>query len=554
MMIPLERSKWMVLVATIWIQAFTGTNFDFPSYSTQLKSVLEISQLQLNYLSMASDFGKLFGWCSGIFLLYFPTWIVLFMAAFLGLFGYGLQWLLIQRLVSFPYIMAFLLCLSSGCSITWFNTICFVLCIKNFPENWPLAVSLSVSFNGVTAALYNLIVTKISSDAKNGSYLILNAFLPLITSVAALIPILQQPCSRKNLHVENAADKEDAYTFGFLYLLAAGTGLYLFFLDTTSQNIFIVATLLLVLPMVWLKFRIFLFNEELRSEGHPVEGPSYSLVEINNYEELSEESLSSISNQKSFGCRVFDKMIEKDRVTVIGEEHTVRMLVTRCDFWLYFVAYFCGGTIGLVYSNNLGQISQSRGYVSETRSLVTIYSTCSFFGRLISAGPDLVGGFYPSKTYTKRYTTTRTGWLALSLVPMPIAFLMLVLSGTESALSTATGLIGISSGFVFSAAVSITSELFGSKSSGINHNILITNIPLGSLLYGALGAVIYDNQIKSSAEVVVVGGSKVCMGRNCYNETFGWWGCVSLFGLAASFLLFLRTKGAYQRRHWISRV
>ncbi|KVH91395.1 Major facilitator superfamily domain, general substrate transporter, partial [Cynara cardunculus var. scolymus] len=367
-------------------------------------------------------------------------------------------------------ISAFLLCLSSGCSITWFNTICFVLCIKNFPENWPLAVSLSVSFNGVTAALYNLIVTKISSDAKNGSYLILNAFLPLITSVAALIPILQQPCSRKNLHVENAADKEDAYTFGFLYLLAA-------------------------------------------------------------------ESLSSISNQKSFGCRVFDKMIEKDRVTVIGEEHTVRMLVTRCDFWLYFVAYFCGGTIGLVYSNNLGQISQSRGYVSETRSLVTIYSTCSFFGRLISAGPDLVGGFYPSKTYTKRYTTTRTGWLALSLVPMPIAFLMLVLSGTESALSTATGLIGISSGFVFSAAVSITSELFGSKSSGINHNILITNIPLGSLLYGALGAVIYDNQIKSSAEVVVVGGSKVCMGRNCYNETFGWWGCVSLFGLAASFLL-----------------
>nr|GEW65060.1 protein nuclear fusion defective 4-like [Tanacetum cinerariifolium] len=93
-----EWRKWMVLVATIWIQAFTGTNFNFPSYSSELKSALEITQVELNYLSMASDFGKLFGWCSGVLLLCFPTWVVVFMAAFLGLFGYGLQWLLVQRL------------------------------------------------------------------------------------------------------------------------------------------------------------------------------------------------------------------------------------------------------------------------------------------------------------------------------------------------------------------------------------------------------------------------------------------------------------------------
>lgn len=95
----------MVLAAAIWIQAFTGTNFDFPSYSTQMKSILEINQVQLNYLAMASDIGKLFGWCSGVLLLYFPTWVVLFMASFLGLFGYGLQWLVIQKQITLPYIM-----------------------------------------------------------------------------------------------------------------------------------------------------------------------------------------------------------------------------------------------------------------------------------------------------------------------------------------------------------------------------------------------------------------------------------------------------------------
>uniref|UniRef100_M1BVV0 Nodulin-like domain-containing protein n=1 Tax=Solanum tuberosum TaxID=4113 RepID=M1BVV0_SOLTU len=91
-----QSSKWMILIASTWIQAFTGTNFDFSSYSSDLKSVLGISQVQLNYLSMASDFGKAFGWCSGVSLTYFPLRVVLLIAAFMGLVGYDLQWLVIQ--------------------------------------------------------------------------------------------------------------------------------------------------------------------------------------------------------------------------------------------------------------------------------------------------------------------------------------------------------------------------------------------------------------------------------------------------------------------------
>ncbi|KAF5946541.1 hypothetical protein HYC85_016769 [Camellia sinensis] len=107
-----QSRKWMILVASTWIQAFTGTNFDFSSYSSDLKSVLRISQLQLNYLSVASDMGKAFGWCSGVSLLYFPLWVVLFIAAFIGLIGYGLQWLVIQRLITLPYFLVSSLSLS----------------------------------------------------------------------------------------------------------------------------------------------------------------------------------------------------------------------------------------------------------------------------------------------------------------------------------------------------------------------------------------------------------------------------------------------------------
>lgn len=95
----------MMLIATTWVQAFTGTNFDFSSYSSTLKTVLGISQVQLNYLSVASDMGKAFGWCSGVSLMYLPLWVVMFMAAFLGLLGYGVQWFVIKQVITLPYFL-----------------------------------------------------------------------------------------------------------------------------------------------------------------------------------------------------------------------------------------------------------------------------------------------------------------------------------------------------------------------------------------------------------------------------------------------------------------
>uniref|UniRef100_A0A7N0UFN6 Nodulin-like domain-containing protein n=1 Tax=Kalanchoe fedtschenkoi TaxID=63787 RepID=A0A7N0UFN6_KALFE len=115
-----QSRKWMILVATIWLQAFTGTNFDFSAYSSRFKTVLGISQVQLNYLAVASDLGKAFGWSSGLALMHFPLWIVMFMAAFMGLFGYGVQWLVIRDLISLPYFLVSLFILSSAISLLEF--------------------------------------------------------------------------------------------------------------------------------------------------------------------------------------------------------------------------------------------------------------------------------------------------------------------------------------------------------------------------------------------------------------------------------------------------
>lgn len=141
----------------------------------------------------------------------------------------------------------------------------------------------------------------------------------------------------------------------------------------------------------------------------------------------------------------------------------------------------------------------------------------------------------------------RTGWLSLALVPTPVAFFMLAASGHAMVLAAATSLIGLSSGFIFAAAVSITSELFGPNSVGVNHNILITNIPLGSLSYGLLAGIVYDASSGSTVSSSFFNDSMVCYGKACYFLTFVLWGCFSLVGLASSLLLFLRTRPAYDR-------
>ncbi|EOY34653.1 Uncharacterized protein TCM_042253 [Theobroma cacao] len=51
--------QWLSLVGIIWLQSINVTNTNFSAYSTRLKTLLSISQLQLN------NAGKLFGWLAG---------------------------------------------------------------------------------------------------------------------------------------------------------------------------------------------------------------------------------------------------------------------------------------------------------------------------------------------------------------------------------------------------------------------------------------------------------------------------------------------------------
>ncbi|KAL0791034.1 hypothetical protein Bca101_007280 [Brassica carinata] len=522
-----QSRKWMILVATIWIQAFTGTNFDFSAYSSDLKSVLEISQVQLNYLAVASDLGKVFGWSSGLALMYFPLWTVLFTAAFMGFVGYGVQ-NFVQMLASF----------CAGVSL--------------LPTCW--FKHLLVQHSLLCALHHKLQRCKrcfIHNPTSPELYLLLNALIPLVISFAAIILILRQP-PFEPLPLDGV--RRDSLMFLLLNILAALNGVYLLLFESNSSDVtsagllFGGAIILLILPLC-IPGLVIARNWYLRTihASFRLEGSGFILVDLDELElhiwmlaqEADRESYQFLNEDvvrntvKTIAAEEGDAdelLITRGQLEVLGTEHSLKQLLCRVDFWLYYVAYFCGGTIGLVYSNNLGQIAQSLGQSSKTTTLVTLYYSSSFFGRLLSATPDYIRA---------------TGWLAIALLPTPIALFLLASSGTASALQVGTALIGLSSGFIFAAAVSITSELFGPNGVGVNHNILITNIPIGSLIYGFLAALVYDSH--GSTGIKSMTDSVVCMGRGCYYLTFVWWGCLSVLGLGSSLVLFIRTRRAYQR-------
>lgn len=65
-----------------------------------------------------------------------------------------------------------------------------------------------------------------------------------------------------------------------------------------------------------------------------------------------------------------------------------------------------------------------------------LYSACSFIGRLLCAAPD----FLRDNTHF-----ARTGKFAITLLPTPIAFILLSGSSSERALGASAALVGLSS-------------------------------------------------------------------------------------------------------------
>ncbi|KAL0844058.1 hypothetical protein Bca101_017304 [Brassica carinata] len=506
--------RWFSLVALLWLQSINGTNLSFPAYSSQLKEFLSISQFKLNYLSFASDAGKVLGFISGIAAVHLPLPLLLLAGGSLGFAGYGLQYLsIVKKMFTLSFYQIWGLSFLAGNSICWINTACYIVAINSFPVNRQVAVGITASYQGLSGKIYTDIVHTFfySSQREAASgYLLLNALVPLVCCV------LTAPMLMRQAKATSYPTRDVKVGFIFLFAVTIATGIYA------------VATSLLPAPAVLVLVGIVLFLLA------PLAIPTgFTLEELmscrRSHQKIHDLEVPIEEDQKKE-----EEEIDEKAMLGVKEEVEWTQLWKKLDFWLYFGLYLFGPTVGLVFMNNLGQIAESRG-CAATSSLVALSSSFGFFGRLL---PSLLDYFFSKKRYMPSCLVS----MAVSLVAMVASFLLLLID-SDIALYISTAMIGVFCGALTSLSVTMTAELFGTKHFGVNHNIVVVSIPIGSFVFGLFAAKVYRDGAAFDAQF-----DGKCFGMYCFQTTLIFWGMLCSFAAVLAAILYLRNRKFYTQK------
>eukprot|EP00252_Welwitschia_mirabilis_P001572 TRINITY_DN1144_c0_g1_i1.p1 TRINITY_DN1144_c0_g1~~TRINITY_DN1144_c0_g1_i1.p1 ORF type:complete len:549 (+),score=44.01 TRINITY_DN1144_c0_g1_i1:182-1828(+) len=524
---PASIAPWLGLVAAICVQILAGNPYNFPLYSHKLKKVLGYNQVQLSNLGVANDVGENVGLLAGLLCNKMPPWSILSVGAVSGFFGYGLVWLSVSGIIRpLPYLLVWLaLCIGTNSS-TWFNTAVLVTNMRNFPLSRGTLAGILKGYVGISAALYTEIYTGLLDKDSTKLLLFLTMGIP---AICILVMYFIKPCTP----FTEEGTRERRY---FIFIQANSIILALYLLLTAIiddvvvfQKSFISRILvgimfLLLLAPIGIPIRLALRalrNRHLHLQSSSVEEhllvaentePTSSIDKNFKYSQPSKSGLVSASMEKpesedvqqikpseyvSYSSYEIDELfpelllaegegaVMKKRRPRRGEDFKLHQALIKADFWLLFLAYFCGVGSGVTVLNNLAQIGASGG-LQDVTILLSLFSLANFLGRM--------GGGALSEHFVRSRKTPRTVWMVVSQVLMIVGHLIFAFS-FKGSLYIGCSLLGLCYGVQFSVMVPTASELFGLKHFGIIYNFLTMGNPLGALLLsGFLAGYLYDKE------------------------------------------------------------
>uniref|UniRef100_A0A1D1Y1D6 Putative transporter MCH1 n=1 Tax=Anthurium amnicola TaxID=1678845 RepID=A0A1D1Y1D6_9ARAE len=401
-----------------------------------------------------------------------------------------------------------------GNAVCWINTVCYIVCIQNFPSNPRVAIGLSTSYLGLSAMVYTVLADTMFNPLpheKAKVYLLLNAVVPMVITLMT-IPVVRQIKSK------NQTQPDGGFILVFTIAIASGICAVFGSIGSISNGpssrslMLSLGCLLVALLLVPLatKFREF-FERGWCGSGE------WTVYHLNVDEVVIRDREVRVDIKVEGG-----EIAEGGREMSVDKEVGASLMVRKVEFWLYFFGYMFGATVGLVFLNNLGQIVESRG-LSGTSSMVSLASSFGFFGRCMISLLDYL---------LSKNIVSRPALIAILLAPMAGSFSML-LNPSNFFLYISIVILGACTGAITSIAVSATSELFGSKFFGINHNIIVSNIPVGSFIFGYFAALLYQTEETGNAR---------CMGAKCYEKTFIAWGILCSISTLLFVVLYIRTR------------
>ncbi|XP_030943313.1 protein NUCLEAR FUSION DEFECTIVE 4-like [Quercus lobata] len=517
--------KWLGFVAAIWVQAISGNNYTFSNYSDALKSLMNLTQLELNNLSVAKDVGKAFGLLAGFASDKLPTWVILLIGSVEGLVGYGAQWLVVSETIK-PlsyWQMCIFLCMG-GNSTTWMNTAVLVTCIRNFRRNRGPVSGILKGYVGLSTAIFTDVCAALFSDDAS-SFLVMLAVVPFAVCLVAAVFLRESPPASTS-----SEEKEETQFFWVFNAVAVFVAVYLLAYDfiPSPSAVFSEAfsAILMVLLASPLGVPVYIYFKNRSRPGSDVEG------QVGENTEPLLVTAAAAAEGEDTAEEVAVVEVKRGQ-PLIGEEHTIVEVLKTIDFWVLFVSFLCGVGTGLAVQNNMGQIGLALGY-SDVSIFVSLISIWGFFGRIVSGTV--------SEYFIKKAGTPRPLWNAAAQILMVFGFVILALA-LPGSLYIGSILVGICYGIRIAISVPTASELFGLKYYGLIYNILILNLPLGSFLFsGLLAGILYDMEATPTA-----GGGNTCVGAHCYRTTFVVMAVACIIGFGLDILLSIRTKAVYTK-------
>lgn len=295
---------------------------------------------------------------------------------------------------------------------TYFNTAALVSCVQNFPQSRGPVVGILKGFAGLSGAILTQIYAMIRTP-DHAALIFMVAVGPTMVVIALMFIVRPTGGPRQ-------VKPSDEHSFTFIYSVCLLLAAYLLGVmvleDLVDLNKSITTTFTLVLLFVLLLpiiIPVFLTcssdlpptQQSLLPEHQEEQGPAKEqemiLSEVEDEKPKEVDLLPELERQKRIAhlqARLFQAAadgavrIKRRKGPHRGEDFTLLQALIKADFWLLFFSLLLGSGSGLTVIDNLGQMSQSLGYI-DTHIFVSMVSIWNFLGR--------VGGGYISEVIVR---------------------------------------------------------------------------------------------------------------------------------------------------------
>ncbi|KAI4387693.1 hypothetical protein MLD38_000106 [Melastoma candidum] len=573
------NSRWLVLVASIWLMSCAGIGYLFGSISPVIKSALGYNQREVARLGVAKDLGDSVGFLAGSLCEILPFWAALLVGALQNFVGYGWLWLVVTGRAPILPLWAMCALVFIGTNgETYFNTVALVSSVQNFPKSRGPVVGILKGFAGLGGAILTQVYALIHSpDHANLIFLI--AVGPFMVAIGMMF-IVRPVGGHKQVH------PSDGLCFTFVYSICLLLAAYLMGvmivedLVELSYTVIVILTgilfVLLLLPIA-IPMALSFFSELRPPLQEPLLPRSQSSEPGKSGQDSQEVILSELEDEKPKDVDLLPASERKKRIAQLqaklfqaaaegavrvkrrkgphrGEDFTLSQALIKADFWLIFFSLLLGSGSGLTVIDNLGQLSQSLGY-NNTHVFVSMISIWNFLGR--------IGGGYFSEIIVRDYAYPRPAAMAVAQFLMAVGHVFFAM-GWPGAMYIGTLLIGLGYGAHWAIVPATASELFGLKKFGALYNFLTLANPAGSLIFsGVIASSIYDHEAEKQAHnhhnllrhfQNLTESSLKCEGSICFFLTSLIMSGFCIIAVILSSILVYRTKIVYANLYGKSRT